>query len=118
VKQNLSIRKTRTILLATTAAALAIVPLLATAGGGQKSDRGATILFDASDQVVNTSESVYARIKAESRKICGDSNIHLTGSVRRSAGIEECYEGTVTAAVERLDDPRVSALHQKESGNL
>lgn len=118
MKQNLPIRKTRTTFLALTAAALAVIPLLATAGGGQESDRGATILFDASDQVVNTSESVYARIKAESRKICGESDIYLTGSVRRSAGIKECYNGTVSAAVERLGDPRVSALHQKESGEL
>jgi UrcA family protein len=118
VKQSKSIRKTRTSFLAFTAAALAVIPLFASAGAGQDTDRVASTLFDSSDRVVSTSESLYARIKSESRKICGDSSIYLTGSVRRSAGIEECYEGTLTAAVERLGDPRVSALHRKESGEL
>lgn len=118
MKQSISIRKTRTTILAFTAAALAVIPLFAAAGAGHDTDRSASILFDNSDRVVNTSESLYARIKSESRKICGDSSIYLTGSVRRSAGIEECYEGTLTAAVERLGDPQVSALHQKESGDL
>jgi UrcA family protein len=118
VKQSNSIRKTRTTLLAFTAAALTVLPLFASAGAGKNTDRGATILFDSSDQVVDRSESLYARIEAESRKICGDSSIYLTGSVRRSAGIEECYEGTLTAAVERLDDPKVTALHRKHSGDL
>lgn len=118
MKQSNSIRKTRTFLLTFTAAALAVIPPFASAGAGQDTDRSATVLFDSSDQVVRTSESLYARIKSESRKICGDSSIYLTGSLRRSAGIEECYEGTLTAAVERLGDPQVSALHQKESGDL
>jgi UrcA family protein len=115
VKKSVSIRKTRQSILPLAATALLAIPMLASAGVATDSERSATILFDTSEGGVNSSESLYARLKAESRKICGDSSIYLTGSVRRSAGIEECYEGTLTAAVERLDDADVSALHRKES---
>ena len=115
MKTTVSIRKTRKSVLSFAATALVALPLMASAGAAVDSDRSAKILFDNSDRVVDSSESLYARLKAESRKICGDSSIHLTGSVRRSAGIEECYQGTLAAAVERLDDAEVSALHRQES---
>jgi UrcA family protein len=117
VKQSNPIRNTCKPILLAAALTVAVFPLLASAGAGE-ADRGATIFFDKSSQVASTSESLYARLKAESRKICGDSSIYLTGSVRRSAGIEECYEGTLTAAVDRLGDPKVSALHDQESAKL
>ncbi len=117
MKESNTIRNTCKPILFAAALTVAVFPLLASAGAGE-ADRGATIFFDKSSQVASTSESLYARLKAESRKICGDSSIYLTGSVRRSAGIEECYEGTLTAAVDRLGDPKVSALHDQESAKL
>ena len=115
MKKSVSIRTTCKSALVFAATALVAIPMLASAGPAADSDCSATTLFDKSDPVVSSSESLYARLKAESRKTCGDSSIHLTGSVRRSAGIEECYEGTLTAAVERLDDAEVSSLHRQET---
>jgi UrcA family protein len=55
--------------------------------------------------------NVYQRLQDASRKLCGSSNVRETGSLMRSVANEECYEGTLTAAVERLDKDVITALH-------
>jgi UrcA family protein len=62
--------------------------------------------------VIHSAEALYEQLKYESRRVCGSSNIRLTGSVERSVANDECYEGTLTAAVERVNDPAVTALHE------
>lgn len=118
MNESNTIRKTRKSVLTLAALTLAVFPLLASAAVSQEADRRATIFYDNSNQAADSSAWLYARLKSESRKLCGDSNIYLTGSVQRSAGIEECYEGTLAAAVNRLDDPSVNTLHQQEFGKL
>ena len=72
------------------------------------------IVFNKAELVDSSSnEALYARLQSASNKICGSSNLNITGSVRRSTGIQECYDGTLTAAVERLDNAEVTALHQQ-----
>jgi UrcA family protein len=60
---------------------------------------------------VHGRQNVYERIQDASRDLCGSSNVRLAGSVSRAAAHTECYEGTLTAAVERLDVPSITALH-------
>ena len=59
----------------------------------------------------NTAKTVYTKLQDQSREICGPTRISETGNLRRSTSNQECYEGTLTSAVERLNDPEVSSLH-------
>ena len=106
--------KTRLIrhtLLAVTAVTTMAMPLFASA-----SAPGATpnIKVAYQETELKTSwgqQNIYERMQDASRKLCGSSNIRLTGSMGRSAGNAECYEGTLTAAVERLDNDAITELH-------
>jgi UrcA family protein len=62
---------------------------------------------------VHGRQNVYERMQDASRKLCGSSNVRLASSMARSAAHEECYNGTLTAAVERLDVPEITALHNQ-----
>jgi len=54
---------------------------------------------------------VYQKLQNASRQLCGSSNVRVTGSLMRATANQECYEGTLTAAVQRLDHPAITALH-------
>ena len=115
MKKSFTLRQTCKSVLTVALLSLAVSPILASAGVSKEGAQGTLFLLDTSNRGVTTPQSLYSRLKTESRKICGESSIYLTGSLRRSAGVEECYQGTLMAAVERLGDPVVSALHEKET---
>jgi UrcA family protein len=111
----MSNRSKRTSVLLACAAAIA-TPLLAAAPNGQGHKPITTVSYDKTNLANPQAQAeLYARLKEESRKICGSSDIIMTGSVERSVNNDECYEGTLAAAVQRLDDPGVTALHEAGS---
>ena len=63
-------------------------------------------------EVSNEPEAVYGKLQDKSHEVCGLSSRQITGDLRRSAEIDECYEGTLDAAVLRMDNAEVIALHQ------
>jgi UrcA family protein len=103
-------------LVSVIAVSLIALPLLASAASANSADKKSSIFYSA-QSLDNSSdqEILYAKLKDASRDICGSSNLQMTGSVERSLGNDKCYEGTLNAAVERLDNSEVSALHQQES---
>jgi len=112
----------RTSALALLAAGLAL-PLIATAAATPQDGAGAqateTLFYDRSDrEVISDAETLYARLQDKSREICGPASVRVTGSLRRATGNEACYEGTLAAAVERLDDPAITALHEESAKAL
>lgn len=62
-------------------------------------------------EVDRDADAVYGKLKSQSKEVCGSSDRRITGGLRESQKVEQCYEGTLTAAVRRLDDPEVSELH-------
>ena len=62
-------------------------------------------------EVHSDANAVYGKLKSETKEVCGSSDRRIAGGLRESQKVEECYEGTLTAAVQRLDDPDVSELH-------
>lgn len=111
-----TIKKT---LLMTAAIAMVAVPLLVSAAVKHDPDRATTIFYEASSAgTAQSPEQLYERIKAVSRKMCGSTDLLIAGSVRRVADNKACFEGTLEAAVERLGDPAVGALHHKEVAGL
>lgn len=111
-----TIKKT---LLMTAAIATVAFPLFVSAGTTGAADGATSICYDrGSADVVRSPERLYERIKAVSRKMCGSTDLFITGSVRRVADHKACYEGTLEAAVQRLDDPAVSTLHRRDVASL
>ena len=98
-------------LVSAIAVSLITLPLLASAAENKSG------IFYSPQSLNNTTdqEVMYAKLKNASRNICGSSNLQVTGSVERVIGNDECYEGTLTAAVERLGNSEVSALHQQQN---
>ena len=109
-----SIRHPRKIFLALLAAGTAALPVVASAAVDNASE-GYRSLLNAERQpvVYDEPDELYARLRALSRDICGSSDLRITGNVRRSVQVEECYEETQAAAVRRLDNPEVIELHQQ-----
>jgi UrcA family protein len=108
---KLNANSIKNTLVSAIAVSMMTLPLLASAG-----EKNADFLYsknslnNATDQ-----EILYAKLKHASRDMCGSSNLQLTGSVERVVGNKKCYEGTLTAAVERLGNAKVTTLHQQES---
>ncbi len=104
MKTRINARLIRNTLIAITAMSL---PMLASA-----SQSNISVSFNKSElQSTQGQERVYQQMKTASRKLCGTSNLHLTGSIEASVGNDECYNGTLTAAVQRLDNEAITALH-------
>ena len=98
-------------LIAVAAVTVVAIPLFASASA---KDATPQIKVAFQETELKTSwgrQNVYEKMQDASRKLCGSSNVRLTGSMSRAAGNKECYEGTLTAAVERLDNDAISELH-------
>jgi UrcA family protein len=102
-------RSIRNTIISVAAVSALALPLFASASVNNTTGGD---LFTRSDAANTTSnEELYAKLQNASRNICGSSRIIATGSLSRSVGNQECYDGTLTAAVERLDNAEVTALH-------
>ncbi len=92
------------------------MPLLASAAAAQTGKNQYSIFYSKQNlNVASNQKILYQKLKDASRDMCGSSNLHLTGSIERSMGNDDCYEGTLTAAVERLDNSQVTAIHYSSS---
>ena len=98
----------RNTIIAVAAVSAIALPLLASA-----STPNISVAYDKTELRSTQGQlRVYARLQNASRELCGESNILLAGgSLGRSVANEECYAGTLTAAVERLDNDAITALH-------
>jgi len=93
------------------AISLMTLPLLASAGEKR------SVIFTDTNNLDNATdqEVLYSKLKDASREMCGSSNIQETGSLERVRANDECYEGTLRAAVERLNNSDIKELHQQNS---
>lgn len=74
-------------------------------------------LFQSRERAVeiNQAEVVYDRLRTASRNICGSTSLQVAGSLRTTTRNEACFQGTLEAAVKRLGDPAVTALHRQHN---
>lgn len=106
MKTTPNARSIRNSLMAVVAVSAMTLPLLASASTPQVS-----VAFDATElNTVRGQERVYEQMKTASRKLCGPTK---TGSLNQSVANAKCYDGTLTAAVQRLDNDAITALHSK-----
>ena len=105
-----AIHKTRSIrntLMALAAVSAMATPLMTTA-----STANVSIAYDKTDlESVKGQKRLYAKLKNASLKLCGSDEERITGSLTGAVENSECYNGTLTAAVKRLDHPAITALH-------
>ena len=99
-------------MLSLAAVAAMTLPLLASASAAGKTEANQSLLNAEPRHVTNKNpEALYTRLQNLSRDVCGSSDLHITGDLGRSQKIDECYQGTLTAAVTRLNNPEVAELH-------
>jgi len=112
VKINSTVHTIRHSVVSLIAVAAFSLPLISTAANTSDAQaRGSLLNSEWQPEVHDDADAVYGKLKAESREVCGSSERRLTGGLRQSQKVEQCYEGTLTAAVQRLDDPEVTDLH-------
>ena len=108
---KLNANSIKNTLVSAIAVSMMTLPLLASAGEKNVDFfYSKNSLNNATDQ-----EILYAKLKHASRDMCGSSTLRVAGSLQMVRANDDCYEGTLTAAVERLGNSEVNALHQQES---
>lgn len=102
----------RHTLLSTAAIAALAFPLFAGASvlDAPKVSVETLDLNDERDQ-----QELYARLQDQSRKVCGSTNLHMTGSVERSVGNEECYQETLDRSVQRVNNAGIQEIHKRQT---
>jgi UrcA family protein len=108
----------RNTLIAATAITMMTLPLLASASAPNSTPNIRVAYQPAELKSTWGRKNVYERMQDASRKLCGSSNIRITGSLLRSAANEECYEGTLSAAVQRLDKEVITEIHEQLTAGL
>ncbi len=109
MKTPLNAQTFRKTFLAITVVSVMSLPLLASA-----STSNVSIAYYKTELAYAQGQArLYEKMKGASRKLCGSSNIQATGSLSRSVGNTKCYKGTLTAAVQRLDNDAITALHSE-----
>ena len=108
---NFTTKNVRQAFVSAIAISLISLPLLTSAAGNNSGFFG-----DKKNQDKTTDyEAIYTELQVASRQVCGSSSLQVTGSVERVVANNECYEGTLTAAVERLNNSKVQELHKQKS---
>jgi hypothetical protein len=124
LKTFLTTRSIRNSLVSAAAVSALTVPLLAAAS--LKVDDGFKINYETGgpgntsnqksarkEKSLDKQENLYQRMKIASRKLCGSTRHRITRSLAQAASNAECYDESLTTAVERLGDPAVTELHYK-----
>ena len=107
MKTTLKTRSIRNTLMALAAVSAIALPMVATA-----STNNVAIAYDKTElESAKGQKRLYAKLKTASLKLCGTSEERITGYLMGSVANSDCYEGTLDAAVERLDHPAITALH-------
>jgi UrcA family protein len=71
-----------------------------------------SVTFDKRDlKTSHGVKNIYVQMQDAARDLCGSNNLHSANTMSERRGNAKCYEGTLTAAVERLDIPEITALH-------
>jgi len=108
---KLNANSIKSAIVSAIAVSMVTLPLLASAGG---KDLTFLDVMDSPNSATDQ-EILYTKLKEISRDLCGSSDLRLAGSLERAEHNDECYEGTVAAAVARLYDAEITALHRQES---
>ena len=110
---NSTARIVRNSIFSFAAVAMISLPLVASAAVTDSAEPNKGLLNSERKAAVdNDPEALYGKLQDQSRDVCGSSSLRMTGDLRRSTQIDQCYEGTLDAAVLRLDNTEVIALHQ------
>ncbi len=91
----------------------ALAMLLSTTAGPAQAEPGIRIDLDHVDYTVSSEVvDLYARIELAARMVCVDSS--SPWDAKRTEYIENCRAAVVADAVERIDQPKLTALHNQD----
>ena len=106
----LTMHPLRFMLIAFAAIALMMVSVFAFAS----TEPEVSISYEAAElDSAKGQELLYARLEKAARQLCGPTKLSDTGSLEKAQSNAECYDDTLTAAVDRLDNEAIRALHNR-----
>jgi len=109
MKNPLNARSVRTTLIAVAAVSAMTLPLVASASASN-----VKITYDKTElESAEGQERLYEQLKTASRDICKLPHNNVIGPLTKPTLNAECYVGTLTAAVQRLDNTAITALHNQ-----
>ena len=112
VTNNSTTRKLRNSMLSLAVVATISLPLIASAAVAGNSETYQSLLNAEPRQYASKKpETLYIRLQDLSHDVCGSSDLRISGDLSHSREIDNCYQGTLTAAVVRLNNPEVTELH-------
>ena len=103
-------RKFQCIIFATTMA----IGASAWSAAPSQLDQQLTVTVSYRDLNVHSDEGareLYSRLQRASRKACDTRNRRVVGSLRELAKARQCYNETLSAAVETVDSDALTRLH-------
>lgn len=114
MKALLKARTLRNTLISAAAASAMTLPLLSSATMAHTANSDVRVSYEKTELARPGGQKLlYARLKSASRKICGSSSIRITGSVHNSVAKTQCFDETLSAAVARLANAEIAALHSR-----
>lgn len=109
-------KKTRqTIAAIATAAVIALsVPVVASANleSGLKGKSVKVSYNDLNLEKAAGAMVLYRRLQQASREACGVEPLKIAGSVRVVTEMQQCYQETLTAAVEKINKAEITKIHE------
>jgi len=57
-------------------------------------------------------EQLYRRVQLASKRGCGVQSLKIAGSIRAVSDARRCYEKSLDAAVAKIDNPALTAIHE------
>lgn len=91
-----------------------ITPGLASANLTTSSEKVTVSFGDLNLKHESAQKTLYRRLKAAASRVCGPTDIRLTGSVSRIVENKACYNEAITEALDSLGIPVISELHDQQ----
>lgn len=89
-------------------------PAIASSGAGDElSGKSVKVTYADLDLQKEAGVQVfYRRLKNASRQACGVSSRKAIGSLSRMADVQRCYRDALSAAIEKINNPKLSKIHE------
>ncbi len=100
-------------LLATIIIVAISAPTIASAGA-RNDLKGVSVKVSYADLNLEKQEgakALYRRLQQASKRACGYRGLKISGTVKRMIETQQCYREALSAAVENIDNERLTQIH-------
>lgn len=92
---------------------IAAIALAASASSFAATPPSMSVVYSKADLTSERGrEAVYEDLKHAARTLCGPTQIGLAGTFQQARENKTCFEGTLSAAVERIGNDALTSRHE------